>query len=75
MKQFLFTISSLIIVTSLFIACSNDMDDYCTKTDQCIYTEYIELSTNMSPDVKLKNLKEAEQRILDNFKIVDGKIS
>lgn len=75
MKQVLFTISSLIIVTSLFIACSNDMDDYCTKTDQCIYTEYIELSTNMSPDVKLKNLKEAEQRILDNIRIIDGKIS
>ena len=87
MKKILFTISSLIVATSLFIACSNEMDEYCAKvdqcididkciyTEQCIYTEYIELSGNISPDVKIKRIKEAERRILDNIRIIDGKIS
>ena len=77
MKKFIFTIASILAVTSVFIACSseNDAINYEDYKNQRMKYEYIDFSVEMSSKVKEKKLREAEQRILDNIRIVDGKIS
>lgn len=77
MKKFIFTIASILAVTSVFVACSseNDAINYEDYKNQRMKYEYIDFSIEMSSKVKEKKLREAEQRILDNIRIVDGKIS
>lgn len=77
MKKFIFTVASILVITSVFVACSSENDainyeDY--KIHRMNY-EYIDFSVEMNPQIKAKKLREAEQRILDNIKIVNGKIS
>ena len=78
MKKFLYPIVAIscVITTLFFIACSNDFNNYqvVNNTRGCCY-EYIYINKEMSPEVKLKNIRNAEQRILDNIEIIDGKIS
>ena len=77
MKKIIFTIASILAVTSVFIACSNENDaiNYEDYKNQRMKYEYIDFSVEMSSKVKTKKIHEAEQRILDNIRIVDGKIS
>ena len=77
MKKFIFTIASILAITSVFVACSseNDAINYEDYKNHRIHYEYIDLSVEMNPQIKTKKLREAEQRILDNIRIVDGKIS
>lgn len=77
MKNFIFTVASILAITSVFVACSseNDAINYEDYKNHRIHYEYIDLSVEMNPQIKTKKLREAEQRILDNIKIVDGKIS
>lgn len=77
MKKFIFTIASILAVTSVFIACSseNDAINYEDYKSQRMKYEYIDFSVEMSSKVKTKKIHEAEQRILNNIRIVDGKIS
>ena len=77
MKKFIFTIASILAITSVFVACSseNDAINYEDYKNQRMKYEYIDFSIEMSSKVKEKKLREAEQRILDNIRIIDGKIS
>lgn len=82
MKKTNYTILSLFAVTSVFFACSSDADSFFASDNLVIEDnliindyEYIDLSEPMTQEVKSYRVSEAEKRIVDNLKIVDGKFS
>lgn len=74
MKKFTFITTSILAITFIFVACSSENGAIEFEDCETIY-EFIDFSMEMSPKVKEKKLHEAEKRILENIKIINGKIS